>query len=149
MVHVLDNEENVSLTKNEDSDSSIEVVKQVKEKKPRSEKQIEAFRKTQENRKKNIELKKENNKIEAAKLLMKQKPKVKKEIIDSESDEEVIIVEKRRKSKPKRIIVEESDSEEEEEIKPKEKNFKTQQNKRSIIKVNNQPTVSPTTCFFV
>ena len=148
MVHVLDMQDKEDpLLKSDSEDEEIEVKKEEKkEKKPRSEKQIEAFKRTQENRKKAIELKKDVKKIEAAKLLLnepKVKPKQKKEIVESESEEEVIIVEKRKKkSKPKRIIVEESSESEEEIIKPKEKTFKSQQNKRSI-------TVSQPSCFFV
>jgi hypothetical protein len=164
MPHVLDmqDKEDGKLTKNEDSDdSSIEEVKTIaKEKKPRSEKQIEAFKKTQENRKKNIELKKDAKKLDAAKLLMQEKPiekkpkkVVKKEIVDSDSssEEEVIIIERKKKPKKKitkRIIVEESSSEEEEEVKPIEKTFKSQQNKRSI-NINAVKPISPTTCYFI
>ena len=120
-------------------------------KKPRSEAQINAFKKTQENRKKNIELNKENKKVEAAKLLLNHKP-IKPEIkpVESESEEEeVIIVEKRKKkSKPKRIIVEESSSEEDEPPIPIQKVFKSQQNKRSI-NINAVQPVPSTTVFFV
>ena len=161
MVHVLDMEdkEENKLTKNDDSSESDEkpVVKAIV-KKPRSEAQINAFKRTQENRAKNIQLKKDNQKIEAAKLILKNEPikkepvkkeKTKKVVVDSSSEEEeVIIVEKRKKNKPKtkRIIVEESSSEEEEEI--KQKSFKSQQNKRSI-NINAKPVHSPTTVFFV
>ena len=178
MLHTLHKEDNdTPLTKKKnnkkseviDDDSTIESVEVTppkievvaKTKKPRSEKQIEAFKNAQINRQKNIQLKKESQKVEAAKLLLNEKPnapvaKKVKEVVDSSSDEneeEVIIVQKRKKPKPKvkRIIVEESasESESEEEIKPREKNFKSQQNKRSIIKVNNNPLVSPNTVFFV
>ena len=75
------------------------------------------LRRLRKTEKKNIELNKENKKVEAAKLLLNHKP-IKTEIkpVESESEEEeVIIVEKRKKkSKPKRIIVEESSSEEDE-----------------------------------
>jgi hypothetical protein len=145
-----------------DSVESVEPVEEkpiiVKEKKTRSQKQIDAFKKTQENRKANIEIKKEEKKIEAAKILLKEpktksKPKVIVSSSDDSSDEEVIIVEKRKKIKPKRIIVEESTDEETEEEKPKikEKQFKSQQNKKSIIQVNNvkEPITNKNNMFFV
>jgi hypothetical protein len=157
MVHVLDMEdkEDSKLTKNDDSSESDEkpVVKPV-EKKPRSQKQIDAFKNAQINRAKSIQLKKDTQKIEAAKLILKQEPvkpepkKTKKVVVDSSSEEEeVIIVEKRKKkTKPKRIIVEESESEE--EVVPREKTFKSQQNKRSI-NINAKSVPAPTTVFFV
>jgi hypothetical protein len=147
-----------------DSIDSIESLPEVKktvvakEKKARSQAQIDAFKRTQENRAKNIALKKETQKLEAAKLLLNEKPvvketkqKSKKPVVEESSDEEeVIIVEKRKKNKqkPKRIIVEESSSEEEEE--QKEMQFKSQQNKKSLIQMTKTKTiVNPNTMFFV
>ena len=153
----------------DDDDETVESIESIKidnpiiikEKKPRTQKQIDAFLKTQENRKANIENKKQEKKIEAAKLLLKE-PKIKskpKIVVDDSSydEEEIIIVEKRKKLKPKvkRIIIEESSDEEIEEspIKNKEKQFKSQQNKKSIIHVNNtnEPVKNAhkTTMFFV
>ena len=69
-----------SLLKKKQTDDDIESVESVesvepveekptivKEKKPRSQKQIDAFRKTQENRKANIESKKEEKKLKLLK----------------------------------------------------------------------------------
>jgi hypothetical protein len=161
MVHVLDMEDKEDkLTKNDSSSELDELpVKKtivVKEKKARSEAQINAFKQTQINRAKSIQLKKDSQKLEAAKLILKQEPEKKEKKMkpvvvdssDSSSEEEVIIVEKRKKkNKPKRIIVEESSSEEEQEA-PREKVFKSQQNRRSI-NLNVKPVPAPTTVFFV
>jgi hypothetical protein len=170
MVHVLDMEDKQTpLTKKgratkkvddkvDDDLSSVDSVDSLVEpekivvKKARSQAQIDAFKRTQENRAKNIALQKENKKIEAAKLLMNQPKKDKKKpVVDSSSDEEeVIIVEKRKKSKPKpkRIIVEESASESEEE--KVEMQFKSQQNKKSLIQMTKTKTmINPNTVFFV
>lgn len=127
-----------------------------KTKKERSEKQIEAFKKGQEKLKQINAEKKRQKELHLAKVLEeernKTKPddakpiqKVKKPIIveesDDEPDEEVIIVEKKKKQKKtvKRIIVEETSSESESEPEPepvrKQKQFKSQQNKKSMIKI--------------
>jgi hypothetical protein len=128
------------------------LTKKGKPKKPRSEKQWEAFKITQEKRRANIEKRNKEKKLELAKALfeeqIKEKPsnKKQKEIKETpkveSSEEEVIIVEKRKKPrKPKRIIVEESTSESEEEEEKqelpeiKEKQFKSQRNKKSLISV--------------
>ena len=124
MVHVIDMEDKEEpLTRKgkkqinyvSDSESSVDSIPIAavkipeKVKKPRSEAQIAAFKKTQENRQKNIAASKENKKLEAAKLLMSQPVKsVAKPEEESTSEEEVIIVEKRKKkTKTKSIIVEE------------------------------------------
>jgi hypothetical protein len=98
----------------------------------------------------NLKQKLLDKKIEASKILLENdvKPKSKKtKPIEESDEEEVIIIEKKKKQKPKtkRIIIEESSSdesseEEEQERKPKskapERKFKSQQNKKSIIKIN-------------
>ena len=99
MVHVLDMEDKEDkLTKNDDSSESDEqpVVKLV-EKKPRSQKQIDAFKNAQINRAKSIQLKKDTQKIEAAKLILRNDPvkkekKVKPVVVDSSSEEEEVII---------------------------------------------------------
>jgi hypothetical protein len=128
--------------------------KPVKEKKPRAPKtpaQLEAFQKAMQKRKANIEIKKQEKKVEASKILLENdiKPKevVKKSrkprtvvIEESESDDEpnVVYIKKRSsKKKKKKIIVEsetdsETESESDIEIKHK-KSFETShQNKKSV-----------------
>ena len=88
-----------------------------KPKKPRSAKQIEAFKKAQELRLSNAKEKRELiDKIKEKKPskvpVVVEKPIVKKE--ESDSEDEIIVV-KKRKPKKKIIYVEESD---EEEVKP-------------------------------
>jgi len=134
----------------------------INKKKIRSEKQQESFKKAFETRMNNIEKRKLEKKVEASKVLLENEfkfkekeevPKIKKVIKkviepESSSEEETIIVEKRKKKKKpktKRIIVEESSESEGETDKEdsideqppiKEKQFKSQQNKKSVIKVN-------------
>ena len=134
----------------EEESSSDELVEELqpkidkRTKKERSEKQLQHTENMRKKRFENIEKAKLNKKIEASKILLENDIKPKKKIIkepESDSDEEeVIIIEKKKKPKPKtkRIIIEESSSEEEEEEERKapERKFKTQQNKKSIIKIN-------------
>jgi hypothetical protein len=101
-----DNEELPITHKKEKSIPPVVIQPVIKEKKPRSEKQLEAFKRTQEKRKENIALKKEQKEIEASKILLKhkitEKPKIKPQKYESDSEEEeekVIIVEKRKKTK--------------------------------------------------
>lgn len=144
--------------------SKAEKPEKINKKKIRSEKQQESFKKAFETRMKNIEKRKLEKKVEASKVLLENEfkikekeevPKVKKVIKkvvepeSSSSEEETIIVEKRKKKKKpktKRIIVEESSESEGEtdneslDVQPepvkREKQFKSQQNKKSVIKVN-------------
>ena len=136
----------------------------IKEKKPRTEAQKEVFKRAQakiiENRAKRVEQKK----IESAKLLLekgielpslKQEKKIelpsKKDEESEESEQEIVYMKKpKTKTKPKKnkIIVyqdsssEDESSEEEQEIHiKKSKHFKTQQNKKSMIKVHQQAPV--------
>jgi hypothetical protein len=122
-------------------------VKEDKRKQPRTEAQLKHFENMRKKREDNLKQKLLDKKIEASKILLENDVKPKKKAKPEESDEEeVIIIEKKKKQKPKtkRIIIEESSSdkssEEEEEEKPKskapERKFKSQQNKKSIIKIN-------------
>jgi hypothetical protein len=141
----------------------------IKEKKPRTEKQVEAFAKAQQKIKENNEKRKEAKKIESAKLLLAngielpskshnddvkkavKLPAKKIEIAEpsveeEEVENEIIYVKQPRKTEPKpkkkrKIIVyqdqssDDSSSEEEQEVHIKSKKFKTQQNKKSLIKI--------------
>jgi len=124
-------------------------VKEDKRKQPRTEAQLKHFENMRKKREDNLKQKLLDKKIEASKILLENDVKPKKKAKPEESDEEeVIIIEKKKKQKPKtkRIIIEESSSdesseeEEEQERKPKskapERKFKSQQNKKSIIKIN-------------
>ena len=92
-------------------------------KKPRSAKQVEAFKIAKEKRASNIEIKKQEKLVKASEILVKNsklptppietpKPKCKKVIqheSETESEEEIIIVKsKPKKKKVKKIIIEES-----------------------------------------
>jgi hypothetical protein len=132
-------------------------------KKPRTEKQIEAFAKAQETVKANRAKKLEEKKVEASKLLLEKgielpsKKSVEKIILppapDLEEDHEFIYLKKEKKQKPKpkkKIIVyhdsssdDDVSSEEEQVIHiKKSKHFKSQQNKKSVIKVH-EPKQEP------
>ena len=130
-----------------------------KVKKPRAPKtpaQLEAFQKAMATRKKNIEQKKLEKKVEASKILLEHeekqtveqivdiKPKSKtrskkriiKQIIEESSDDEPEIVYVKRKKPKKRIIVQsESDTESEPEIEIKHRqSFGTSHQNKSSIK---------------
>ena len=94
-----------------------------KPKKPRSEKQQEAFKETMRKRAENIEIRKNEKLVKASEVLINSKreqgynkefmKQVKKPVYqsESESEEEIIIVKaKPKKKKVKKIIIEESDS---------------------------------------
>lgn len=162
--------ETINVTINEakiPDNEAIESTTIEKPKKPRTEKQLEAFKKVQEKRKQNIELKKSGAKVET-KILMpdvqKELPpketKIKKykEVIeepDSDSEEEIIIKRKPKKQelvkkKKKQIVIElsdsDSDSEEEqpryEEPKRQVVNkskFVPQQNKKYSVDIKPKP----------
>jgi len=142
----------------------------IKEKKPRTEKQMLAFAKAQETIKANKEKKKEEKKIEASKLLLSKGielpskqpkpqpvlnlPPVESQDTDTEEEEEIVYVKREKKVKPKakkrkKIIVYQdssssgSSSEEDEEIDLKPKHFKSQRNKKSLIKVYDIPQHKP------
>jgi hypothetical protein len=150
MSDTLDNQENQEI--NQD----INEIPLLKAKKPRTVKQMEAFEKLRQKRTDNIANKKELMKIEASKILLaadikidKLKPKKEREPDTSSSEEEIVIRKsksiKDKKKKKKIVIVQDSDSETESdeyddivEEKPKQRSFLTQQNKKSVIKINNQ-----------
>ena len=102
---------------------------ELKEKKPRSEKQVESFKRAQEIRKESLKIKRD--KIKEIKDLKPQevlnnadvkepiKPSIKEEVKDETTDEEpeIIYVKKSKKKKPKKkIVVEESSSSSDEEV---------------------------------
>jgi hypothetical protein len=131
-------------SENEANEESLEVPL-TKQKKPRSQAQIEAFEKVKEKRRQNLEAKKQEKLINSAKLLLQEETKkllepavpvkppsrqskkygVKGERrvpyaeSESESEEEVIVVKKskpiKKPKKVRKIIIEETSSEEEEE----------------------------------
>ena len=134
-----------------DIEINKEIVKVIKPKRQMSEKQKENFKLLQEKRMKSIENKKLEKKIEASKLLLQHNitkdniTKVKKEpkyVYESSSDDEpeIIYVKKNKSTKSKKkIIVEESDTEDEyeEPINKVKKSWgSSQQNKKSVVKVN-------------
>ena len=135
-----------------------------KERKPKTPAQLEQFEKVRMKRLDKLKEKKELQKIEASKLLLnngyvkKEELPAKKRIepikqiltphIDDDDDDDddnnddVIIVKKKKKPKKKTIIIEESESEEEEEPEivynkvKKTRDFITQQNKKSVLKIH-------------
>ena len=97
-------------------------------KKPRSEKQIQAFQEALKKRQTNIIARKQDKEIKAAELLMNKakkettpapvpiemptpKSSAKTIVHESESEEEIIIVKSKPKKKVKKIIIESSESE--------------------------------------
>jgi hypothetical protein len=149
-------EDNEPLTRSKKDKKVVEVtqpivepmqqeVKPEKVKKPRppkSEAQLEAFKKALETRKANIEKKKIDKKVEASKILLehdksKEVKKVKQKVIlesESESEPEIVIVKRKKKPKRKIVIESETDSEteSEEEQKPIQKFGKSHQHKNSV-----------------
>ena len=144
--------ENQEIQENQEEDfseASIPLQKEKKEKKPRTQKQLDHFKNMAEKRRENIEKKKLEKKIEASKLLLEHdsKPPVKvkenkieeeKEIESEPSSEEEIIVQKKKPKtkgkKKKKIVIYEADSDSsdsDDEIPIPKKQFKTQQNKKS------------------
>jgi hypothetical protein len=139
------------------TETVVEGVKQKKPRKPKTEKQLEQFKKMAEARKLKLEEDKLNKKIEASKFLLEQGIDIKKkkkvvkepkiEVDDNSSsggsssseEEQIIVVKKKQKKKSKKIIVHESSSSDSE---PEviERHFKHQRNKKSIIKVHQEAT---------
>ena len=132
-------------SENEANEESLEVPL-TKQKKPRSQAQIEAFEKVKEKRRQNLEAKKQEKLINSAKLILeeetkktshvpfkKSQPKKKVKHVEpepepeteseSESEEEVIVVKKskpvKKQKKVRKIIIEESSSEDEPEPPPR------------------------------
>ena len=159
---ISDDEQDTPLIKPKKSVGRPKNPPKIKEKKPRTEKQIEAFAKAQQKIKENNEKRKEAKKLESAKLLLangielpSKKPmkfppakKIEKPepVAEEEVENEIIYIKQPRKTAPKpkkkrKIIVyqdessEDESSEEEQEVHIKSKKFKTQQNKKSLIKV--------------
>ena len=162
-INIIDNEPEVPLLK----------PKRKMKKFPRSEKQQESFKITLQKRAENVEKRKQQKKIEAAKLLIESesfpsKPesepepepekikKPKKKLILSTSDSETdsdssnsggeveqIYVSRKSIKQPKKVyiikreknIIEEVDEDEYE--KPVVNKFKSQQNKKSVVKITN------------
>ena len=141
------------------SETEVEVplTKEIKTKKPRTQKQIEALQKGRAKIQENAQKRRHEKKIEASKLLLandiplpeakppaKKKAAVQEEEDDSDAEEQVVYIKKKKsqpKQKKKKIIVyqdssseSEEEEEEEEEIK-QPKRFKSQQNKKSLVKV--------------
>ena len=105
---------------------------ELKEKKPRSEKQVESFKRAQEIRKESLKIKRDKikeikdlkplevlNNTKEADMKEPIKPSIKEEVKDETTDEEpeIIYVKKSKKKKPKKkIVVEESSSSSDEEV---------------------------------
>ena len=154
---------------------------------PRTEKQQEAFKITMQKRAENVEKRKQQKKIEAAKLLLSTEPdslptkpeqekepekepkekikKPKKKLIlsttdtetdsdssDSGGEEEKIYIARKSIKQPKKVyiikreknIIEEDDEDEYE--KPVVNKFKSQQNKKSVVKISNN--IQPSKNYF-
>ena len=146
-------EDNLPLTKSKTKKSvkPVEIIQEEEEeevvtpepikktRKPKTEKQLQAFQKALEVRKNNLALKNEQKKIEASKYLLKKGIKLPKVEIEEEDDEsieddepEVIYVKKppkkadKKKKKKKKIIIESDTEESESESEPeivKKKSF--------------------------
>ena len=139
------------LPKNVEEDEPIEKKKADSAKKPRSEKQMAAFKIAQEKRAVNVKEKKDAKVIEKAIIKQKKKLVVEKEE-SSSSEEEIIYVKKPSKKtkggvKKKTIIMESSSSEDEEsdedisipEPVKNRKSFSSQQNKKSKSILSTNP----------
>ena len=180
-----DIQEKQDINENELNDIEDEIIetpllkpKRKMKKFPRTEKQQEAFKITMQKRAENVAKRKEQKKIEAAKLLMSLEPskeieqapeeipkkikKPKKKIVltasDSESDdddsdasdesEEKIYIARKSIKQPKKVyIIKKEVIEEEEDEKPVNK-FKSQQNKKSVVKISNNQNIHPLKNYF-
>ncbi len=136
----------------------ISPVKEVKVKKPRppkTEKQIEAFKNVIAIRKANLDKGRLDKKIEASKILLAnelnkkqveqpkaEKPKKKQVVVesDSDSDSEDEIIVRPKKKRSKKIIIEDSSSSEDEAPLVKKDFGRSDQNKKSAVKIHDQPT---------
>lgn len=142
---------------------NVEPDKPIKKvRKPKTQKQLDQFKKVVEARKNNIDKRIIDKKIEASKFLLSQglpieKPKEKPKIIKKNndlhesdtdsSDEQVIIIKKKKKKKKKIIVMEDTDSEtdSDSDTQPPQppnhtsRSFKNQQNKKSIITIHDKP----------
>ena len=172
MDEIKENDENINVSYDPNDDMPLLKPKRKMRKLPRTEKQQEAFKKTMEKRAANVEKRKQLKKIEAAKLLLsvenaeqeipkKDKVKTRKKIMipitesdesddedDTDDEEEIykpIIKSKKSIKVPQKIyIIKKGDSSDEDE-KPiiKQKVFKSQQNKKSVIKVSENLNYTP------
>lgn len=147
----------------------------------RTEKQQEAFKVAMQKRADNIAKRKEQKKIEAAKLLLSVEPeslpskpsneviekkKPKKQLVLSTSDtesedetdnesvesEEKIYIARKSIKKPKKVYIIKKEVEEDENHRyPLEKQvnkFKSQQNKKSVVKISNNNNIIPIKNYF-
>ena len=150
----------------------------------RSEKQQEAFKVAMQKRADNVAKRKEQKKIEAAKLLLslepskeiepepetetetekvRQKSKPKKQLIlstsdteseddsnDSDESEEKIYISRKSIKQPKKVYIIKPDNDENHRY-PSEKpvnKFKSQQNKKSVVKISNNNNIIPMKNYF-
>jgi len=146
----------------------------------RSEKQQEAFKVAMQKRADNVAKRKEQKKIEAAKLLLslepskeiepepepekvKQKSKPKKQLIlstsdteseddsnDSDESEEKIYISRKSIKQPEKVYIIKPDNDENHRY-PSEKpvnKFKSQQNKKSVVKISNNNNIIPMKNYF-
>ena len=150
----------------ESIEESVPLEKSKRTKKPRTEKQVKQFQEALVARKAKIEQRKlEKIKMLIEKGLMKedvlntvkskkgndkkpeQEPETepKDETSDTDEEPEIVVIKKTKKEKkPKKKIIyleenEDSSSDDDELQRVKEKVFKSQRNKKSVVKTNNQP----------
>ena len=163
--------ENLESVDQEIDEPLTKPIKVKKPRPPKTEKQMEQFQNAKKKRDEALKKKKEEKELESAKLLLshgyeikkhdnsmcppaqelpsKKKPKqILSPAVDESSSEEdeapLIIVKKKKKKKPKTIVIEESESDEEEEPSIqyiKKRDFVSQQNKKSVIKVHKNNVV--------
>jgi len=179
----IENKQDINDTINEMVEVPLLKPKRKMKKFERTEKQQEAFKVAMQKRADNIAKRKEQKKIEAAKLLLsvepeslpskptnevieKKKPKSKKQLVlstsdtesedetDNESDvsEEKIYIARKSIKQPKKVYVIKKEVEEEENHRyPSEKpvnKFKSQQNKKSVVKISNNNNIIPLKNYF-
>jgi hypothetical protein len=146
------NEKKIDLA---EEDESIEKPKN-KTNRGRTQAQVDNLAKGRLTRQANILKRRDEKIIDAKKAIIEDDPdykdlkqfkedKAKPKVKPVEADPEIIFVKKPRR---KVVIVQESDEEEEEIIKPKQRVMKSQQNKKSIIKIQEAPTPSGEQCYF-
>jgi hypothetical protein len=142
------------ISENEAIEENLEVPL-TKQKKTRSQAQIEAFEKVKEKRRQNLESKKQEKLLNSARLLLEEETKRVPAKVqstkrvkhiepqpepESESEEEVIIVKKakpiKKQKKIRKIIIEESSSEDEEEDESEyEPNSPPKPQRKQIVRV--------------
>ena len=154
---------------NQNTEAVKEPVKLLKKPRPpKTEKQMEQFKKVIAARKQKVEADKLKKKIEASKFLLEQgiikeekqevKPELKKSPkqqaptkewdlenqsdSDSSSEEQIVVVKKKKKAKKKIIVMQsetDTESESSDEKPVVHRKFKTQQNKKSVVKIHKEP----------